>query len=182
MLIQPAVSRLWWALVLRGVVALLLGIVTLTRPAATLGFMVLLFAIYALAEGVASLVLGLTQFRTQERWWAAVTGGVVSIAAGLVAIAWPAITLAVTLGLMAGWAVLRGALDILAAIRLRREIDGEWAMGFSGALSIVFGILIMAAPIAGAVAITWYLGIYACVVGVTLMLCGFRLKRAVAWA
>ena len=182
MLIQHAVSRLWWALVLRGIVALLLGVVTLTRPAATLAFVLLLFAMYALAEGVASLMLGFTQFRTDERWWATVLGGAVSIAAGLVAIASPGTTLAVALALIAAWAVLRGVFDIVAAIRLRREIDGEWALAFSGGLSIIFGVLILAAPIASAVAITWYLGIYACIVGVTLMLCGFRLKRAVVWA
>lgn len=168
-------SRTWWVLVLRGVAALLFGVLALVWPGITLLVLIVLFAAYALVGGALELA-GAFQQRRARGWWLMLLLGIASVAAGLIAIAYPGIT-AVALVLVIGIsAIFWGVLDIAMAIRLRRELQGEWLLGLAGFLSIVFGVILIAFPGAGALALVWLIGIQAVLVGVLLIGLGLRLR------
>jgi len=159
---------------LRGAAAILFGILAFIWPDITFTALVLLFGAYALWDGVFSLI---GAFRTQgNRRWALVLGGLVGIAAGLVTFLWPGSATVAILYIIAGWAVATGILEIIAAIRLREEIEGEWVLLVSGLLSVLFGIGVAVFPAVGLVAITWIIAAYAIVFGVLLVVLGFRMR------
>jgi len=170
------VARNWWALALRGVLGMLFGVFTFVAPAAALAALVLLFGAYALVDGVFNIVAALRDARGDRGWWALLLSGVAGVVAGLIAFAAPAFTALVLLYMIAAWALVTGALEIATAIRLRRHITGEWLMALNGALSIVFGGLVMVAPVVGALALVLLVGIYAFVSGLLLVALGFRLR------
>lgn len=167
-----AVARDWWVLALRGVIAVLFGIMAFVWPALTLAVLILLWGAFALVEGILAVVAG-----TRERWGSMVLLGVLGIAAGLIALFRPGLTAVALLAVVAAWAILRGAFEIVAAIRLRRELTHEWLLILSGAISIAFGVLVMLFPGAGAISIVWLIGIWAVVTGALLLLLAFRLRR-----
>jgi len=170
------VARNWWALALRGVLGMLFGVFTFVAPAAALAALVLLFGAYALVDGVFNIVAALRDARGDRGWWALLLSGVAGVVAGLIAFAAPAFTALVLLYVIAAWALVTGALEIATAIRLRRHITGEWLMALNGALSIVFGGLVMVAPVVGALALVLLVGAYAFVSGLLLVALGFRLR------
>jgi uncharacterized membrane protein HdeD (DUF308 family) len=164
----------WWALLLRGVAAVIFGILAFIWPDITFTALVLLFGAYALVDGVFGLV---GAFRTQgNRRWALLLEGILGIAAGLVAFLWPGAASFALIFIIAGWAVATGILEILAAIRLREEIEGEWVLFLSGLLSVAFGILVALWPAAGLVAVTWMIGAYAVLFGILLIVLGLRVR------
>jgi uncharacterized membrane protein HdeD (DUF308 family) len=169
-------ARNWWALVLRGLFAVLFGIMALAWPGITLEALVLLYGAYALADGafaIASVIAGRTEGRP---WWSLLVEGLVGIAVGIMTFAWPGITALVLLYLIAAWAFITGIFEIVAAIRLREEIRGEWLLALSGVLSILFGVILVIWPGAGAVALVWVIGAYAIAFGALLIALGFRLR------
>ena len=171
-------SRNWWAIALRGVAAIIFGLLTFVMPGITLAVLVLLFGAYAIVDGIFTLVAvarGQAVARAEPRW-VLVLEGVVSIAAGLVAFLWPGLTALALVYLIGAWAIITGALEVVAAVRLRRQIENEWWLGLSGALSIVFGVLVMAAPGAGALAMVFWIGAYAILFGALLVGLAFRLR------
>ena len=170
------VAQHWWAIVLRGVVAILFGIMAIAWPGLTLASLVLLFAVFALADGVAGIIMGIKDYGDRERWWATLLGGIVSLCAGLVALAWPGLTALTVLMVIAFWAIVRGVMDIAAAIWLRKVIEGEGWLALSGAFSIVFGLLLVFFPGTGAMAMVLWIAAYAMVLGVLLITTGFRLR------
>jgi uncharacterized membrane protein HdeD (DUF308 family) len=171
-------ARHWWVMAVRGVAALLFGILALIWPQITLTVLVLLFGAYALVDGVLALVTAFSRAgrATGRRPWLIVEG-VLGIAAGVVTFVWPQITAVALLALIAAWAVLTGVIEIIAAVRLRRELQGEWLLALSGALSVLFGVLIVLWPGAGALAVVWLIGVYAIVFAITLLMLAFRLRR-----
>jgi uncharacterized membrane protein HdeD (DUF308 family) len=170
------VSRYWWVIALRGAVAILFGVLAFAWPGATLATLVLLFGAYAIVDGVAAVVVGVKEYGEQERWWATLLGGLVSIGAGVITFMMPGITALTLLTLIALWAILRGALEIMAAVRLRHVIQGEWLLGLGGVLSILFGVAMIAYPGAGALAVIWWIAAYAIVLGLMLVALGFRAR------
>ncbi len=169
-------SRNWGWIALRGVVAILFGILGFMWPAITLGALVLLWGAYALVDGVLALI---GAFRVRDRggpFWRLLLVGVAGIAAGLLAFVMPGITALVLLMFIAAWAILIGVFQVAAAIRLRREIEGEWLLALSGVLSVAFGVLMVLRPGQGALAVVWLLAGYAIVFGVLLLVLGFRLR------
>ena len=171
-------SRNWWAIALRGVAAIIFGVLTFVMPGITLAVLVLLFGAYAIVDGVLTLVAvarGQVSHRDVPRWML-VLEGIVSIAAGLVAFVWPGLTTLALVYLIGAWAIVTGVLEVVAAVRLRRQIENEWWLGLSGALSIVFGVLVMSAPGAGALAMVFWIGAYAIVFGALLVGLAFRLR------
>jgi uncharacterized membrane protein HdeD (DUF308 family) len=170
------VARYWWAIALRGAVAILFGVLAFAWPGVTLSALILLFAAYAIVDGVAAIVMGIKEYGERERWWATLLGGIVSVAAGVLTFMMPGITALALLSLIAVWAILRGILEIVAAVRLRHVIRGEWLMGLAGALSIAFGVLMILRPGAGALAVVWWIGAYAVALGITLVALGFRAR------
>ena len=173
---MEALARNWWALALRGLFAVLFGLLAFAWPGLTLAALVLLFGAYALVDGVFALVAAVRAAEAHERWWWFVLEGLAGIAAGLLTFVWPGITALVLLYLIAWWAVITGVLEIAAAIRLRNEISGEWALALGGVASVVFGFLLLFRPGAGALAVVWLIGIYALLFGVLLLMLAFRLR------
>jgi uncharacterized membrane protein HdeD (DUF308 family) len=163
----------WWALALRGLVAVLFGLLTFLLPGITLVTLVLLFGAYALADGILNVI---AFFRVASHHWALLIEGVIGIIAGILTFAWPAITAIVLLYLIAFWAIFTGVFEIIAGIRLRKAITNEWLLLVMGVLSLLFGVLILFAPGAGALAIILWIGAYALVFGVFLLALAFRLR------
>jgi uncharacterized membrane protein HdeD (DUF308 family) len=172
-------ARNWWSLVLRGVVAIIFGILTFAWPGITLAALVLLFGAYALVDGVVNLVGIFHRTQPNERWWVLLLEGLAGIAAGLITFFWPGITALALVFVIAAWAFVTGIFEIAAAIRLRHVITGEWLLALSGIASVILGILFAAIPIVGALTIALMVGIYATVFGVLMVSLGFRLR---GWA
>jgi uncharacterized membrane protein HdeD (DUF308 family) len=169
-------ARNWWALALRGVLAILFGIVAFIWPGLTLISLVLLFGAYAFVDGIFSIIAAWRGRETNERWWVLLLEGVLGIAAGVIAFVWPDAAAVGLLYVIAAWAILTGILEIVAAIRLRQEIDNEWLLGLTGVASIIFGLLLAIWPGVGLLTLTWIIGGYAIAFGVLMLLLAFRLR------
>lgn len=165
----------WWVLVVRGLAAILFGILTFAIPGISLLALVMLWAAYALVDGVLSLVLAVRRTRAGRRWGWLLFEGIAGIAAAAVAVIWPGITAMALLAVIAAWAVLTGIAEIAVAIHLRRQLTGEWMLVVGGILSIAFGVLLVAYPAAGVLAVLWLVGAYAIAFGVLLVGLGWRL-------
>jgi uncharacterized membrane protein HdeD (DUF308 family) len=164
----------WWAFALRGAAAVIFGILAFAWPGVTLAVLVLFWGAYALVDGILALV---SAFRTgHDHRWALLIEGIVGIGAGVVTFAYPGLTALVLVYIIAFWALITGLLEIVAAFRLRKVIDNEWWLGLSGALSLVFGVVLVAAPGAGALALVWVIGAYAVLFGIVLLALAFRLR------
>jgi uncharacterized membrane protein HdeD (DUF308 family) len=174
-----ALARNWWSLVIRGLLGISVGILTFIWPGITLAALVFLFAGYAFVDGVVSIAGAIRAVQAHERWGALLLGGIAGIAAAVVTVLWPAITALTLVYVIAGWAIVTGVFEIAAAIRLRRHISGEWLLALGGIASIIFGVLIAAIPVAGALVIAIWFGAYAFVFGVMMVVLGFRLRN---WA
>jgi uncharacterized membrane protein HdeD (DUF308 family) len=169
-------AKNWWSLTLRGVVGIFLGILTFVWPGITLTALVLLFGAYALVDGVISIVGAVRAVESHERWGVLLIEGIVGILAAAVTVIWPPITALALVYVIAAWAIVTGVAEIVAAVRLRKHISGEWLLALSGILSVVFGILLVLAPLAGALVLALWFGAYAFIFGVLLLVLGFRLR------
>jgi uncharacterized membrane protein HdeD (DUF308 family) len=172
-----ALAGNWWALALRGVAAIIFGVLAFVLPGVTLAALILLFGGYALVEGVLNVIAAVRGRGDDQPWWALLLEGLVSIAAGIVAFAVPGLTALALLYVIAAWAIVTGVLEIVAAIRLRRRIAGEAWLVLNGVLSIAFGVLTMLAPGAGALSLVWLIGAYAIVFGALLVGLSLQLRR-----
>jgi uncharacterized membrane protein HdeD (DUF308 family) len=170
------VTRYWWFVALRGLAAVLFGIAAFAWPGITLTLLVLLFGAYALVDGVFALIYAFGSGRRFRGWL--VVEGLAGIVLGVIALVWPGITALSLLYLIAGWAVVTGVLEIIAAIRLRKVITNEWMLALSGLASVIFGVILAIQPGAGALALIWLIAAYAIVFGVLLIALGFRLRAA----
>ena len=166
-------ARRWWALALRGAIAVLFGLLTFLIPGVTLISLVMLFGVYAILDGVFDIV---SAMKAPGHHWPLLVEGIVGIIAGIVTFMWPGITAMVLLYLIAFWAILTGVLEIVAGIRLREVIANEMLLILMGVISVLFGILIIIFPGAGALAIIIWIGAYAVVFGIILIALAFRLK------
>jgi uncharacterized membrane protein HdeD (DUF308 family) len=166
----------WWSLVLRGLLAILLGVIAFTMPAITLGALVILFGVYALTDGIVAIIGAYRASKAHERWGVLLIEGLAGIVAAGVTVMWPGIT-ALTLVLLIGaWALITGIFEIVAAVKLRKYISGEWLLLLSGIVSILFGLLVAILPLAGALAIAFCIGVYSVIFGVLLISLGLRLR------
>jgi uncharacterized membrane protein HdeD (DUF308 family) len=172
-------TRYWWVVTVRGVSAVLFGLIALIWPSITVTVLVLLFGAYSLVDGVstlASAAFGRPRATAANRIWL-VLSGVAAIFVGVVTFFWPSATALVLLWLIAGWAVVTGVMELMAAIRLRKEIQGEWMLAVSGILSILFGVVLILWPEAGALTLILFIGGFAVVFGLALLALGVRLRR-----
>jgi uncharacterized membrane protein HdeD (DUF308 family) len=173
----PSIFRNWWMFALRGLIAIVFGVLALAWPGITLIWLVALFAAFALIGGGVSVVGAVQNRKTDEQWWLALLLGLVSLGAGVIAIIHPALTALVLVLLMGANAIATGVLDIALAIRLREAIRGEWVLVLAGLVSMVFGVLVFLFPGAGALALVWLIGVYAIASGILLLVAAWRLRR-----
>lgn len=175
-LLLHALARNWWLILLRGICAIVFGILAFSWPGITLLTLVLLYGAYALADGLFSLIAAFKHGETGSRWWLALVG-LCGIAAGILTFLWPGITGLILLFFIAGWAIAAGIFEIVGAIRLRKEISDEWLLILSGIISVLFGLALLARPGAGALALAWLIGFYAIVFGILNVAFAIRLRR-----
>lgn len=169
-------ARNWWAFALRGVAAILFGVLAFIWPGITATTLVLLFGAYAFWDGVFAIVSALRHRNKSDHWWTLIEG-LASVGVGVLTFLRPGITAIALLYLIAAWAILTGVFEILAAIRLRKEINDEWVLFLSGCLSVLLGFLLVFQPSVGALALVWTVGTYAIVFGVLLIVLAFRLRN-----
>jgi uncharacterized membrane protein HdeD (DUF308 family) len=168
------VPRHWWALALRGLAAVVFGILAFSLPGMTLAVLVLLFGAFALVNGVLAIVSAVRS--GGDHLWYLLLEGVVGILAGIAAFTWPGLTALVLLFIIAVWAVLTGILEVIVALRLRKAIKNEWALIAGGILSLVFGVFMLVSPGAGALALVWLIGAYAIIYGITLFALAWEVR------
>ena len=173
-------SSNWWVLALRGAVAVVFGLLTFLMPGLTLLILVSLFGGYCLVNGVLTLVAAFRRARDRPRWWALALEGVASLVAGMVTLFWPGLTSLALLYVVAAWAIITGLLQIGTAIRLRKQIMGEWVLVASGLMSVAFGLFLVFMPLTGALVVAWWIGAYAFAFGILLVILAFRLRRRAA--
>jgi uncharacterized membrane protein HdeD (DUF308 family) len=169
----------WWALALRGIIAIAFGVLALMLPGITLLSFVALFAAYAIFGGVVWAVGAIQNRKTDDHWWVLLLAGLVSIGAGIIALIHPTLTALVLVLLIGANALVTGVLDIVVAVRLRKKIRGEILLVLSGIASIVFGAIVFMYPLgAGALALLWIIGVYAIFIGAMMLALAVRLR---AW-
>lgn len=164
----------WWTIALRGLAAIIFGLLAVFAPGAAFISLVFVFGVFALVDGVLALSFGARSARDARAW--VIGRGLISIVAGVVAIAWPGMSAIALLFVIGAWAIVAGVLEIASAIRLRRVIRHEWLLAFEGILEIAFGIALMISPLAGAIVIGLWVGAYALVLGGMMIGTAFRLR------
>ena len=173
--INDILARNWWAVALRGAIGILFGLIAFFQPGATMLSLVLVFAAYTLVDGVFAIIAAVRAARQGERWGLLTFEGIIDIATGIVAVAWPGLTVVVFVLLVAAWALLSGGVMLAAAFRLDAE-HGRWWLALAGLVSVVYGIALIVAPLIGALVLTWWLGAYALVFGVALVVLALKLR------
>ncbi|HEY3658498.1 MAG TPA: HdeD family acid-resistance protein [Steroidobacteraceae bacterium] len=173
--IGAALVRSWWLIALRGLFGVLFGLGALILPLATILALVLLFSAYMIVDGVFSIAAAFRVARQGNRWGLLALQGIASLATGALAFLWPGITIVAFVFLVAAWSIVMGCLSFAAAVRIDGS-HGRWWLALNGIASLMFGLLALLAPLAGAVVLTWWIGAFALVFGVLLIILAFRLR------
>ena len=174
--LAKVISDNWWLLLLRGLVAVLFGVLTWLQPGISLAALVLLFGAYAFADGILGVWAAISGRKQHEDWWVLLLWAFVGIGVGIVTFLVPGVTALALLFYIAIWATASGVLQIVVAIRLRREIADEWLLFLAGLLSVAFGVLLMIRPAEGALAVLWLIGAYAIFFGALLVILSFKAR------
>ena len=172
---NATLARHWWAIVLRGVAAVLFGLVALAAPGAVLLSLAFFFGIYVLIDGVIGLVSSARAVMAHGHWVALLAEAVLNIIMGLIALLLPGAAVLAFVLMMAAWALISGGLMLAAALKLHAS-HGRWWLGLGGVVSMLWGVLLVLAPMVGAVVVTRWLGVYAIIFGISLLACGWRLR------
>jgi uncharacterized membrane protein HdeD (DUF308 family) len=171
-------GRSWWVLLLRGLLAVVLGVLVFTKPVWALGIVMLAFSIYVLVEGASDLFAAIIGWRHRDDRWLLLLQGLIGIGVGVVTLRTPALTAVLLIFLIAAWALATGVLRIVEGVRLRREIQGEVWLLLGGVASVIFALLVMMRPLAGAVAMVRVIGAYALILGMTEVMLAFKVRGA----
>jgi uncharacterized membrane protein HdeD (DUF308 family) len=169
-------SRRWWTLLLRGLAAILFGVLVWLLPNITLAVLVLSFGAYVLLDGTAGIWIAFAGRKSYEDWWLLLLWGLVGIGVGILTFLSPVVTELALVFFIAVWAIATGILHVVIAIQLRKEIRGEWLLILDGLLSVAFGVFLMVRPEAGALALIWLIGIYAVAFGIVLVILAFKMR------
>lgn len=170
-------SKYWWVLVIRGVMAIALGVFAFVSPQQTIAALVLVFGAIAVVDGILAVATSIAGHRLTPYWWVLLLQGLLGIGVGVLTLFNPAITAAALLIYIAVWAIGIGALQVIVAVRLRRDISGEWLLALGGIAGVAFGMMLIRNPAAGALAVLWLIGSYGLVWGVMQLLSGFDVRR-----
>ena len=174
--IADILAKKWWVLLLRGALAIAFGFLTWTQPAITLAALVMFFGIYVLADGALGVWTAIAGHKELDHWIALLLWGLVGIGVGIMTFTAPGLTAIALLFYVAIWAIATGLLQIVAAIRLRKEIEGEWLLGLGGLVSVTFGVMLVSRPGAGALAVLWIIGAYAVIFGFIVVVLAFKAR------
>jgi uncharacterized membrane protein HdeD (DUF308 family) len=171
------IARWWWAFILRGVLAIIFGVIVFVSPPfITIQLLVLFFGAYVLVDGVFDIVAAFQNRERERSWWLSLLEGIAGIVAGLIALILPGVAAEALLLLISAWAIVTGVIEIVTAIRMREQISGEFWLALAGVASIAFGLLLFLFPVTGALTILWLIGGYAIVFGIVFVLLGWRLR------
>jgi len=168
-------ARAWWTFILRGVIAILFGLVCLFFPPLAIIGLATLFGFWLIMDGVTGLT-GAWSARGSGGWWVSLLEGIAGLVAGFLAIVWPVTTAFVLVLLVGAWAILTGVFEIWTAIRLREHIKGELFLAIAGVISALFGLYVIIFPGAGILSVLWLIAVFALAFGVTLIALGWRLR------
>lgn len=171
-----ALAKNWWLFLLRGLAAIAFGVIALFMPGVGLATLVILYGAYAFADGVMALVAAFSGEMKDKRWWLALIG-VLGLAVGVLTLMMPGVTALVLLYFIGFWSIAIGVMQIIGAIQVRKEIDNEWWLVAGGVLSVLFGLIIIVMPGAGALGLVWAIATFAIIYGVTLVALSFRLRK-----
>ena len=177
---MPQVSGLtsnWWALALRGAVSILLGLVAFTMPGITVTALVYVFGLYVFVEGVLAIMAALRGIREHDRWGWMLIEGIVCIVAAVAAFMMPGVGALAIVYLVAAWAIVTGALEIAAGIKLRKIIDNEWLLIIAGVLSLALGIYVLMRPGVGLLLLVTWVGVYALFAGILMLMLSFKIRK-----
>ena len=169
-------TRYWWAFIARGILAIVLGVVAFVWPGITVTALIIVFGIYVFVDGVFLLVKAIAGWKARDDRWLLLFEGLLGIGIGVITFFAPGVTAIVLLFYIAAWSLTTGILEIVGAIRLRKEIQGEVWWILSGIVSILFAVLLMIFPGTGILGLVWLLGVYAIVFGVLLIALGIRVR------
>jgi len=175
--IAHGLAKNWWLLLLRGIASIVFGVLAFAWPGLTIISLVIVYGAYALVDGLFSLYAAISGgSAAAPRWWLAVVG-IAGVLAGIISFAVPGVVALWLLLLIGAWAIVSGIFEIVGAVRLRKEIDNEWMLILHGAITVLFGVLLMAMPGPGALALVWMIGAYAIAGGIILAALAFRLRK-----
>lgn len=172
--LESTVRQAGWVVTLRGILAVIFGVIAITRPDVAAGAFVVVFAAYAIADGILDFALALQLGRAGQRWGWYLFEGLVTIALGVVALAYPSVTLLAIILLVGIRAIMLGIFELAGAFAWE-GLDSRWLLGVTGVLSIVLGVLVLASPGVGGLALLWTIGVYALVFGAMLFVLGLRM-------
>jgi uncharacterized membrane protein HdeD (DUF308 family) len=171
-----AIARWWWTFIIRGIVAVAFGVLAFIAPAWGIAVLVALFGAWALIDGVTGIVAGFRSRGHDRSWWLSILEGIIGIVAGVLALLFPVFAAGALVLIIAAWAIVTGVFEIVAAIRLREQIRGEFWLGLAGVASILYGAVLFWFPAAGALSVVWLIGSFAIVFGAFLLVLGWRLR------
>lgn len=171
--------RTWWVLLLRGLVAIAFGVLTFAQPGVSLVALMLTFGAFTFVDGILAMYSAIRGRGLSSHWWLLLLWGLAGVIVGVLTVVAPAVTALVMTVYIAAWALITGVLQIIAALRLRKEIEGEWLLVLGGAMSVLFGGFVLANPGAGMMAMLWVLALYAVLLGLVMLLLAFKLKKGV---
>ena len=177
---MPRITQLtsnWWALALRGILSILVGILAITRPGVTLAAIVLLIGAYMFVDGVFAIMASLRGMRTGDRWGWMLVEGILGIVAGLIVLRTPATGAIVLLWLVAFWAITHGIAEIAAGIKLRKIIEGEWLLILAGVLTLGLGLYVLMRPGVGLLLLATWVGVYALFTGIVMLMLAFKVRK-----
>lgn len=174
-LVKSALHRSWWLLLLRGIAAVVFGVLTFAWPQISLLSLIIVYGAYALVDGVLAIIAAIRGGGIAPRWWLALSGAA-GVAAGVLAFVWPGLTALVLIYLIGFWSIMRGVLEIVGAIHLRKEIANEWTLAAAGILSVLFGLILVFAPGPGALGLLWLIAAWAILFGALMIFVAFRVR------
>ncbi len=175
-MLSQLLTRTWWMFLIRGILAVLFGVLAYFQPGVTLAALVLLFGAYSLADGVMTVISAISGREDVDHWWLLLLEGLVGIGVGGLTLFAPGVTTIALLFYIGVRAIATGIVQIVTALRIRKEIEGEWLLVAAGLLSVLFGVAFLARPAAGAVAVVWLIATFAIIFGIVLILVAFKAR------
>ena len=178
-MLADILSRYWWTTLFRGILWILFGVVAFVQPLISLTALTYLFGGFAMADGVANITRAVGSREGDEHWWILLLSGIAALAVGLLTLFSPGITALALVFWVGVWAIATGIFELVAAVRLRKEIEGEFWLGLAGLLSVAFGMFLLARPGEGALSLLWLIGAFAFVYGLALIVAAFETRGLV---